>query len=539
MNELAMPLNLQQSSTNIITLLSRIKAFFPLFLGITALIMAQIAGITLWLGLEIFWTPSILVLLLTLGNLTLSLASWYVYYGLLQPLLILEQKIEGTCSIGLKQHLRADQVGGLGEFAEAIQNLNDELADMYEDMDGRVAQQTKRLAQKTASLKILYEAAVSINQVQDLTQLLTRYLRMLKEMVNGHSATLRLVTTDGHSHLLACIDGNNRVFLEHELLPIPLCKCGQVLIPGASLCRGNVNLCSSRFKQPMYSAKESEILEVPLQYHHERLGSYHILVNSAGAAGREDMRDILVTIGRHLGIAIAKQRSDAEARRLSIVEERNHLAHELHDSLAQTLASLRFRVRLLQETLNKNASDDSTIQEVQRIKESLEEAHTELRDLLNNYRTPPDQGGLIPALEKLIAKFQQETGVAVFLQRDCHRLQLTNNEETQMLRVVQESLTNIRKHAQAHTVRVLLRCQIPGDYLLLVEDDGLGFQRSPTEVNSSGEHLGLAIMVERARRIGATVRIESEPGEGTRVEFVFKPGRRTTSILAAPTSHAH
>jgi two-component system nitrate/nitrite sensor histidine kinase NarX len=95
----------------------------------------------------------------------------------------------------------------------------------------------------------------------------------------------------------------------------------------------------------------------------------------------------------------------------------------------------------------------------------------------------------------------------------------------QTLRIIQEALANIRKHAQAHTVRILLRCQGQGDYLLLVEDDGVGFE-GPAPQGKPGEHIGLSIMEERARRVGGSLSIESEPGEGTRVELVLRSKRK-------------
>jgi two-component system nitrate/nitrite sensor histidine kinase NarX len=271
-----------------------------------------------------------------------------------------------------------------------------------------------------------------------------------------------------------------------------------------------------------------------LQYHDELLGVYRIYVDRPGISGREDILELLTTIGSHLGMAVAKQRSDAEARRLSIIEERNHLAHELHDSIAQTLASLRFQVRMLQETQEKEGLGRAALAETQKIRNGLDEAHTELRELLNSFRAPVDQRGLIPALEILVERFRQETELSIFFQCDCRQLQLSAHEEMQMLRIVQESLANIRKHARAHTVRVLLRCRASESYMLLVEDDGIGFERPPLG-GRPGEHIGLTIMEERARRIGAELKIESEAGEGTRVEMLFKPGRKIAKLYARET----
>jgi two-component system nitrate/nitrite sensor histidine kinase NarX len=116
-------------------------------------------------------------------------------------------------------------------------------------------------------------------------------------------------------------------------------------------------------------------------------------------------------------------------------------------------------------------------------------------------------------------------------QNDCRPFDLSASAELQILRIVQEALANIRKHAKAHTVRVLLTRHGGDAYVLLVEDDGVGFS-APRRSAEPGEHIGLSVMEERARRIGAELRLESEPGEGTRVELVFTPERRRATPAA-------
>jgi len=112
-------------------------------------------------------------------------------------------------------------------------------------------------------------------------------------------------------------------------------------------------------------------------------------------------------------------------------------------------------------------------------------------------------------------------------------LHLPPSIEVQALRIIQESLNNIRKHSQAHTVRVILRSDIQGDCRILIEDDGVGMnvpKTANTNNSASGEHIGLSIMDERAARIGGTVTIESEEGEGTRIILRFPhPGTTTTT----------
>jgi two-component system nitrate/nitrite sensor histidine kinase NarX len=275
----------------------------------------------------------------------------------------------------------------------------------------------------------------------------------------------------------------------------------------------------------MFSGDEVEPVTVPLEHHDELLGAYRVFVDKPGVSGREDIMELLFSIGRHLGIAVAKLRSDAEARRLSILDERNALAHELHDSLAQTLASLRFQVKLLDDSLRQSDISRDACRDLGRIRNGLDQAHTELRELLYSFRAPMDRRGLVPALEKLTERFRQETDLHTLFQNDCRPFELSASAELQVLRIAQEALANVRKHAKAHTVRVLLTRGDTGVYTLLVEDDGVGFS-APYLKGQPGEHIGLTIMQERALRIGADWSIESEPGEGTRVELVFAVERK-------------
>ena len=204
----------------------------------------------------------------------------------------------------------------------------------------------------------------------------------------------------------------------------------------------------------------------------------------------------------------------------SIMQERNLLAHELHDSLAQTLASLRFQVRMLDDTLKQGALEQAQ-SELEEVRGGLEEANTELRGLLAHFRAPMDKRGLMPALEDTVARFRKETDVVTFFQKECHQPNLPASLEIHVLRIVQEALTNVRKHSRARAVRILLRCGQQGGYHVMVEDDGIGM---PTETLSGnpGEHLGLAILKERAEKLGSELTIESEPSEGTRIELNFR-----------------
>ncbi len=175
---------------------------------------------------------------------------------------------------------------------------------------------------------------------------------------------------------------------------------------------------------------------------------------------------------------------------------------------------------MLCDTMQQEPHSEAAFVDLERIRHGLDEAHTELRALIGSFRAPTGERGFLPALHKLAQRYEEMTGIAPFVQLKCRNLELNPSEEMQLLRIVQESLANIRKHAGASTVRILINLEHNG-MSVLIEDDGSGFEQAPS--GKPGEHIGLSIMQERARRLGGELKIESEPGEGTRVELFYVP----------------
>jgi two-component system nitrate/nitrite sensor histidine kinase NarX len=415
-------------------------------------------------------------------------------------------------------------VPATGEFAELagdINRLGERLEALTHEMDERVHKQTTRLAHQTRSLAILYEVAASINKYRDLDDLLTHFLHTLRDVTDARAATVRLLDQDHKMRLVASLGLDDEVIRAEQGMSMEeSCVCGQALRAGTIQCRSDIRECNAIIGRPIFGEEENiTLLAVPLQYRGRDLGIYNLFLDEAGVAISRDFTELLNSIGRHLGMAIEKAYLDRQANRLSLMQERTMLAHELHDSLAQTLASLRYQVRMLDDTLQ---SDDTARarQETTRIRASLDEAHTELRQLLFHFRAPLDGRGLVPTLQGMVERFRKETGITAVLQHDCAEVTLPAILEMQVVRIIQESLANIRKHSQAHNVRVLLQCNERGDFNALIEDDGVGFGDTVLD-GSPGEHVGLSIMQERAQRLGGALRIESEPGEGTRIELTF------------------
>ncbi|MGB5281694.1 MAG: ATP-binding protein, partial [Arenicellales bacterium] len=261
------------------------------------------------------------------------------------------------------------------------------------------------------------------------------------------------------------------------------------------------------------------LISVPLTYQDKVLGVFNLFTDSNTNKVEQELRELLMNVGQHIGMAIQKTRLDEESRRVGIIDERNRLAHELHDSLAQSLASLRFQVRVLDDTL-QSGIDSAVWTEMERIENSLDEAYNELRDLIAHCRIRNESQDLSQNIKALLNRYRNDTEIHFLLQIEWGQLILPSDTEMQVLRIIQESLRNIYKHSDANTVRVLLSKSGANHYQVLIEDDGIGFSEQPSN-GRAGEHIGLKIMQERARRFGGKLEIESEVGEGTRVTLDF------------------
>jgi two-component system nitrate/nitrite sensor histidine kinase NarX len=228
-------------------------------------------------------------------------------------------------------------------------------------------------------------------------------------------------------------------------------------------------------------------------------------------------RDAEIQLQRHTE-HIARKNEETNA--LSIMRERTNIANELHDSLAQTLASVKYQVRVLDETIHQG-DEAATWQELERIESTIDEAHTELRALIAYFRLPIGEHSLLVPAEQMVERFKQDCdGIHIYLQKEWPDTTLPPQIEFQVLRIIQEALTNSRKHSEASAIRVLMRGDDRGHYTVLIEDDGIGISEQQRQ-NTAGEHVGISVMQDRASRIGGTLVIEGEPSEGVQVRLEF------------------
>jgi signal transduction histidine kinase len=235
---------------------------------------------------------------------------------------------------------------------------------------------------------------------------------------------------------------------------------------------------------------------------------------------------LLTAIGQQIGVAIENARLYQRVRHLAALEERDRLARELHDRLAQALGYLNVKASITDELLSGGQVNQAQASLFE-LKEVVKETYTDVREAIFGLRTTVSSGlGFLPTLREYLAEYRAHYGVDVRLVIDNESpAKFPADVGIQLLRIIQESLTNVRKHAGAS--KVWVRFEQDGNQVRIsVEDDGQGFD--PAQIAGKGrQYFGLQIMRERAESVGGDLELDSRSGQGTRVviRMPLTPGK--------------
>lgn len=360
------------------------------------------------------------------------------------------------------------------------------------------------------SLQILYEVSNTINLSESIDEVCRNALLQLMPKIKGRSAMIRLINNEGSMTL------HGRYKIDDELAE----TLSETPIEGILFNREEDQSDEVRISdgEHIHVSLAGHMLAVPVRHLVRTLGVLNIFYDEPFELD-DEFALMLITLGQHIGLAVATRNQQEADLQRTITRERNMLANELHDSLAQTLASLRLQTRVLDQSLQPDGSFDN-ISRLEKIEHSLDQAYKELRQLIAYCHGPLEHQGLQAAIANIVNEFRKETRIHILLQSKNSLPDIPTNMEINAYRIVQEALSNIRKHADAKIVRVLLDHE-DGEYTILIENDGEGFDQDSIE-SKDGEHLGLTIMEERASHLGGELKIESDPEEGTRVELKFQ-----------------
>lgn len=362
-----------------------------------------------------------------------------------------------------------------------------------------------------------------------LGAMLERGLRAIVALTGAGGGAIRLLAPGGRDmRLLSSVGLSPAALLKERTVSFDCGICGVALRADGTQIEPRTPVCARRLGCCVDDAGCGSVLAVPLHRAGKAIGVFNLFFDDSSRMPA-DLGELIEPTAQMLDLILENEGVEDERLRASLVAERQMLAGEVHDSLAQGLAYMRMRMPLLHDAIC-GGERQHALKYYQDVNGAMEEAHARLRELITQFRHGIDRG-LLQALESTARTFEERCGVKLTIESRTPDLRLPPDQETQVYQIVQEALANVVKHAGARCARILIE-RTTRSLKISVEDDGCGVSRRSRADAARGEHYGLDIMRERAERIGATLEVRSTPGRGTRVRLVL-PARAPAT--AAPT----
>lgn len=452
-----------------------------------------------------------------LSILSVIVVMWFLFASVLRPLNQLQAGIERLKASDWKTRVHAEGTLEFSEISAGFNALASHLDDVYTNLENIVEEKTASLAEKNAHLTALYGLTSFLGEQHSLEEML-------------ESFTARVLTLAEAPALQVCFWNEHRSRFENILQK----GLSEEFSKGCE--KISEDFCQKIFASPYpirTGVSRSDVkTEIEANFFTQKV-IYHIRYRQKNIGVfvlfyRDNVREnraldmLLENLGRHLGAAIENMRLAALDQQMAVAQERNILAQNLHDSIAQTLSFVNLQVQMLDGALkvkNQEQIDDG----LKQIKAGVQECYDDVRELLLNFRTRVYKEELEELVQSVLLRFERQTHVKTHLSIKNEGKELTSAQKLQVIFILQEALSNVRKHAKAQTVMVNIRNM--EQFEMTVMDDGIGIDPKVLEERKQS-HVGLSIMRERAQKVKAHIEIESELDQGTTVRLILpKEGR--------------
>ncbi len=437
-----------------------------------------------------------------------------------RPILALTKGVEVVGKGELDYKIEMETGDEIQQLAEQFNAMTMALKESYADLERKVEERTRQERLRAEQLHTINEVSRKISSVVKLDELLPYVGNLLRETFNYHNVNIFLLDPEsGELALRALCLGGQKAMIPVE---VPL-GVGDSSIVGWVAQTGEPILANDISEQPRYKSVEAlkdikSELAVPVKLGDKVLGVLDIESTEVDAFGEADLFTAQ-TLADQLAIAIENARLYEGTRQMAVMEERNRMAREIHDTLAQGFSGIIMQLEAAEQALGgeEMAAAERHINQAKSLaRKSLAEAR---RSVWNLRPQALEQFPLYEALKQEVDKFAQVSGIRAEFEVAGARRSVPAEVEAALLRICQEALANVRKHAEASEVGVRLVFD-DGVVELVVSDNGKGFEArvpSEDEVRRRGT-FGLISMRERARSIGGHFEVLSESGKGTIVK---------------------
>ncbi len=463
------------------------------------------------------------------GMILLAIAVIFLLSGAItRPIVALTKGAEVIAKGELDYHIKAETGDEIQQLAEQFNDMAKALKESYTGLEQKVADRTKQERQRAEQLRTINEVSRKISSIVNLDELLPYVGNLLRETFHYYNVNIYLLEPSSGKLMLKalCLSGQKGVIP----VGVPL-EVDEESIVGWVAQAGEPILANDVSEDPRYRAVEAledtkSELAVPVRMGKKVIGVLDIESTDVDAFGEADLYTTQ-TLADQLAVAIDNARLYEETRQIAVMEERNRMAREIHDTLAQGFSGIILQLEAAEQAMG---SDEPGLQRhLNQARNLARKSLAEARRSVWNLRPQAlEQKPLTEAIKQEADRFSQTTGVSVKINILGNKRNLPPEIEAGILRIFQESVTNVRKHAKATEVEVNLTFS-DSTAELTVRDNGVGFKQRVAGDGKGGKKksdtFGLISMRERARGFGGTFEVQSRAGRGTLVKIVIPTGK--------------
>ncbi|MEA2490506.1 MAG: hypothetical protein QOH21_2298, partial [Acidobacteriota bacterium] len=371
-----------------------------------------------------------------------------------------------------------------------------------------------RLEHRNRELLALHAAGLDVASELSLEIVLNKVVEQAKNLVGAKYGALSVIDREGNikEFITSGVTTEERAAIGPP--PVGHGVLAVTLIEGQHLRLANVTEHPRSAGFPPNHPVMRSLLAVPVTCKGPFLGNIYLSEKLDGSLFTADDEESLERLAVQASIAIDNAHLHAQAEEIATARERLRIAHEMHDGIAQVLGYVNTKVQAAKQYFRVGKTEEGN-QQLEQLAVSARQAYSDVRESIVGLRTLPGRDrALADVLAEFLQHWKNQSGIEAELTIDA-ALRLPVSVELQVVRIIQESLTNVRKHARATTARVDVH-RDDDQLVVSIRDNGAGFNPKAT---ARGEFpkFGLTTMHERAASIRGSLGIDSAPGQGTTV----------------------
>lgn len=459
------------------------------------------------------------VLLMLMAILSALLSLYLLNRFILKPLSSITQGLQKIRQGELATRLNLQTNDEFHQVSNGFNQMANSLENLYQHLEEKVQQKTQDLEKSNHELTLLYGITDYLHKMPFNQQTLDIFLQKIIDLSFAKAGSVRLLNEQGLQMWTA-----HNINVPSELLKNEACIQTSACLCGQALQTTDIKIDLQRQENQQSLCRKlglDHLMVYHIRLREQTLGilTLYFEQNSPEVQANQSLIQLLCS---QLATTIENNRLILKEKQLAVLEERNIISQGLHDSIAQSLSFMNLQLQMLNQAFQKQESSKIN-QHLNFLNTGLKQCYDDVRELLNNFRLKLNQQSFEDVLLSVIERFKNQTQLEVLLNYQSTGADLSPQQHIQLIFILQEALSNIRKHAQA--TQVTIHFKNTEQIYLSIQDNGIGFDFQ-SKKEHQGHHIGLSIMQERIQQVHGQFHIESNAHQGTLIEVTIQHNQR-------------